>query len=87
MSDFLQHNNALNGHEDHDTPRLGLLAIHILLTIVVLCLAVFGSIGGLIALDTGTAMAVIVTISLILHGLHLALRTTITRTDHDGSSR
>ena len=86
MSDFLHHNDAVSGHEDGETRRLGLFALHMLLTIVVLCLAVFGSIGGLVALDTGTGMAVIVTISLILHGLHLALRTAITHTNHDNSS-
>ena len=74
MSSSRQQKDALDARFNRQQWAMRLFLLHAILSVLVILLAVFGSSSGLLMLDTATAMAVIITISLILHALHFAVQ-------------
>ena len=73
MSNFRQQKDARFSRQQW---IFRLFLLHATLTVLVILLAVLGSISGLLPLDTAAAMAVLITISLILHALYFATQET-----------
>lgn len=76
MSSFQQQEDGLDTRFSRQQWTLRLFFLHATFTVLVILLAVFGSSRDLLPLDTATVMAVLITISLILHALYFAVQET-----------